>query len=204
MDIDATDPPTPRSSGRKRQPTWKAQAQVPVFEENGTEERNRTPTRRNSSIQIQIPSTHLPLLPIRPWPALLQPHRPHISQDREDEMSENTAPSTSTTAAGDVPGQPYYEKTRRHLQELLRKKALIANNLANLEDQIYKKETEYLEETPSGNIITGFENYTKGTSTGLGGRKRGNVVEGNRVFSKSSVGFGIGGVSALLPIASAS
>lgn len=112
-------------------------------------------------------------------------------------MAENVPPSSSATANGDVPGQPYYEKTRRHLQELLRKKALISNNLANLEEQIYKKETEYLEETPSGNIITGFENYTKGTNTGLGGRKRGNVVDGNRVFSRSSVSFGGNGVRIL-------
>jgi hypothetical protein len=109
-------------------------------------------------------------------------------------MSENVPPA-GAPANGDVPGQPYYEKTRRHLQELLRKKALISNNLTNLEDQIYKKETEYLEETPSGNIITGFENYTKGTSTGIGGgRKRGNVVDGNRVFSKSSISYNINAV----------
>jgi hypothetical protein len=110
-------------------------------------------------------------------------------------MSENVPPPSSTTVSGtngDVPGQPYYEKTRRHLQELIRKKALISNNLANLEEQIYKKETEYLEETPAGNIITGFEGYTKGTNTGLGGRKRGNAVEGNRVFSRSG-GVGVFG-----------
>ncbi|KAG0651191.1 Chromatin modification-related [Hyphodiscus hymeniophilus] len=113
-------------------------------------------------------------------------------------MSENAPPSVVPTA-GDVPGQPYYEKTRRHLQELLRKKNILTNNLANLEDQIYKKETEYLEETPSGNIITGFENYTKGTSGIGGGRKRGNVVDGNRVFSKSSISFNANAVSASFP-----
>lgn len=97
-----------------------------------------------------------------------------------------------------MPGQPYYEKTRKHLKDLLNKKTAIANSLANLEDQIYKKETEYLEETPSGNIITGFENYTKGTSTAIGGgRKRGNVVDGNRVFSNSSISYNPNAVSTL-------
>jgi hypothetical protein len=113
-------------------------------------------------------------------------------------MAENIPPSTNpphnSTNAADVPGQPYYEKTRRHLQELLRKKNLLTNSLAILEDQIYKKETEYLEETSQGNIIIGFENYTKGTGGGIGGgggRKRGmGILEGNRVFSRSSVGFG--------------
>lgn len=113
-------------------------------------------------------------------------------------MSENVPPA-GASANGDVPGQPYYEKTRKHLKELLHKKAMIANSLANLEDQIYKKETEYLEETPSGNIITGFENYTKGTSTGVGGgRKRGNAVDGNRVFSKSSISYNVNAVSTSL------
>lgn len=111
-------------------------------------------------------------------------------------MAENVPPA-GASSSGDVPGQPYYEKTRKHLVELLRRKAMLTNSLANLEDQIYKKETEYLEETPSGNIITGFENYTKGTSSGVGGgRKRGNAVDGNRVFSKSSISYNANAVSA--------
>jgi chromatin modification-related protein EAF6 len=96
-------------------------------------------------------------------------------------MSEN-APPTGAATNRDVPGQPYYEKTRQHLKELLHKRRMLARSLELQEEQIYKKETEYLEETPSGN--------TKGTSSAVGGaRKRGNAVDGNRVFSKSSISY---------------
>ena len=56
-----------------------------------------------------------------------------------------------------------------------------------MDEAIYKKEGEYLEDTPYGNVLTGFENYVKGvTSTAVGRRKQG-VSENDRVFSRSSV-----------------
>ncbi|TAQ86530.1 hypothetical protein B7494_g5154 [Chlorociboria aeruginascens] len=79
-------------------------------------------------------------------------------------MAENTAPATNGTN-GDVPGQPFYEKARVHLTKLLEKKRVLERTLAQQEDLIYKRETDYLEETPTGNIIIGFENYTKGGSS---------------------------------------
>ncbi|KAI9720393.1 MAG: hypothetical protein M1812_002899 [Candelaria pacifica] len=69
------------------------------------------------------------------------------------------------------------------------------------DDQIYRMETTYLEETGAGNIIKGFDNYVKGSSTtgtgagatsGAGGaasRRKGQVLEQDRVFSKSSASF---------------
>lgn len=57
-----------------------------------------------------------------------------------------------------------------------------------MDDTIYKKEGEYLEDTPHGNILTGFENYIKGvTSNAVTGRRKQGVSENDRVFSKSSV-----------------
>lgn len=108
-------------------------------------------------------------------------------------MAENTAPSTAGAApGGDVPGQPFYERTRQHLKELLNKKRLLERALQVTEDTIYKNETEYLEDTPAGNIIVGFESYTKGVggSAPGGGRRRAQVVDTNRVFSKSSLTYG--------------
>ncbi|KAH8657606.1 histone acetyltransferase subunit NuA4-domain-containing protein [Tricladium varicosporioides] len=111
-------------------------------------------------------------------------------------MAENQPPPSApgATPNGDVPGQPFYERTRSHLKDLLGRKRILERNLQLTEETIYKKETEYLEETPAGNIITGFEQYTKGNAGTIAGgaRRRAQVVEGNRVFSRSSISFGPG------------
>ena len=86
---------------------------------------------------------------------------------------------------------------------------------ADIEEQLYQVEQKYLEETTAGNIIKGFDNYIKGamgtsSSSGLGGvgsgsggitpggggsylgsstRRRGQVVDSDRVFSRSSASF---------------
>jgi hypothetical protein len=110
-------------------------------------------------------------------------------------MTENQPPATTGAPNGDIPGQPFYDKSRAHLKDLIRRKQALERNLANQEESIYKKETDYLEDTPHGNIITGFENYTKGGGA-QAGQRRGmqRAVESNRVFSRSSVSFGPGGV----------
>ncbi|KAL4953012.1 histone acetyltransferase subunit NuA4-domain-containing protein, partial [Aspergillus filifer] len=102
-------------------------------------------------------------------------------------------------------GLPYYEKLRRELRDTLQKKRLMDKSMAQLEDQIYRFEQSYLEETTAGNIIKGFDNYIKGSSTGssvgaggiisAGGgggtssRRKAAVTDGDRVFSRSSASF---------------
>lgn len=119
-------------------------------------------------------------------------------------MAENQAPTATAQPpngnGADVPGQPFYDRTKQHLKDLLRRKQALERNLLATEEMIYKNETEYLEDTPAGNIIVGFEGYTKGSSGAAagGGRRKGNVVEGNRVFSRCSVTFGPPGVSSFL------
>jgi chromatin modification-related protein EAF6 len=65
-----------------------------------------------------------------------------------------------------------------------------------MDDAIYKKETEYLEDTPYGNILIGFDNYIKGSSSAApgGGRRKAGVDDSNRVFSRSSVRYNDGTV----------
>jgi len=67
---------------------------------------------------------------------------------------------------------------------------------AAMDEAIYKKEGEYLENTPHGNILTGFDNYIKGvTSSGAGGRRKQGVGEADRVFSRSSIRLAGGDVA---------
>ncbi|KAF2013312.1 NuA4-domain-containing protein [Aaosphaeria arxii CBS 175.79] len=91
---------------------------------------------------------------------------------------------------------PYYERLRRDLREALQKKRLIDNNLAQLEENILRNESSYLEETTAGNIIKGFDNYIKGASTtttaggaGTATRRKGTISDADRIFSRSSTSF---------------
>lgn len=65
-----------------------------------------------------------------------------------------------------------------------------------LEDTILRTETQYLEETTAGNIIKGFDNYIKGaasstTTSGAGTatRRKAQVSDVDRIFSRSSSNF---------------
>ncbi|KAL9128247.1 MAG: hypothetical protein Q9217_003037 [Psora testacea] len=114
-------------------------------------------------------------------------------------MAENVPPKASADADA-TRGLPYYEKLRKDLRETLQKKSLLDKNIASLEDQIYRHESTYLEETTAGNIIKGFDNYIKSTSTapsnpsnpsnqGTSTRRKGAIIDADRVFSRSSASF---------------
>ncbi|EMC95057.1 hypothetical protein BAUCODRAFT_25178 [Baudoinia panamericana UAMH 10762] len=111
-------------------------------------------------------------------------------------MAENVPPGSSATAAAtsDQPGRPYYESLRATLRQTLEKKRKLDESLAGIEDQIFKAEGAYLEETAnSGNIVRGFDGWVKGVQVGGGrgadDRRRGRVREEDRVFSRSSVSW---------------
>ncbi|KAI9874995.1 MAG: hypothetical protein M1830_009042, partial [Pleopsidium flavum] len=123
-------------------------------------------------------------------------------------MAENAPPTNTASNADSTRGMPYYDKLRRDLRETLQKKRLLDKSMATLEDSIYRFEASYLEETTAGNIIKGFDNYIKGSSgtitstlssstggggggggTGTAGRRKGVVMEQDRVFSNSSATF---------------
>ncbi|KAI0553620.1 NuA4-domain-containing protein [Xylaria curta] len=104
-------------------------------------------------------------------------------------MSENVQPATGSSAGtnGDQPGLAHYEKQRQYLKELLQNRKLIERQLVAQEQSILQKETEYLESTPYGNIITGFDGYIKGSTNATAQRKRTGLTDQNRIFSRSSI-----------------
>ncbi|KAF2754169.1 NuA4-domain-containing protein [Pseudovirgaria hyperparasitica] len=111
-------------------------------------------------------------------------------------MSENAPPTQATATNTEAQrGMPYYEQLTRELKKLLSTKRALDQERASLDEHIYKLETAYLEETTAGNIIKGFDNYIKGTTSstattaGTSSRRRGGINDADRIFSRSSTNF---------------
>ncbi|CCU78984.1 unnamed protein product [Blumeria hordei] len=106
-------------------------------------------------------------------------------------MTDKAVTLASTTTSNPSIVSAIYEETRSQLRDLLKRRRELEVALAAQETLIAKKEHEYLEETPSGNVITGFDNYTKGNI--VAGRRRGRDEEERerrwRVFSRSSISW---------------
>lgn len=107
--------------------------------------------------------------------------------------AENVAPNA---ANGDQPGRPYYESLRNTLRGTLVKKRQLDEQLAAIEDNIYKLEGNYLEDTSNaGNIVRGFDNWVKGVVVGGDKRTaderrtRTKVRDDDRIFSRSSMSW---------------
>lgn len=179
-------------------------------EQSGQSSSPQTPQRHPlSSTSEHLPEAGNP--PQRP-PQITQQQEPLRSQSPEHNspspsttstsMAENVPPAGGASGSnGDVPGQPFYDKARHHLKDLIERQKKLTNKLGTLEDAIYKEETDYLEGTPSGNIIKGFENYTKGTgSSAPGQRRRVPVNNEDRLFSRSSVTYNLNAVSFVLSL----
>lgn len=108
-------------------------------------------------------------------------------------MADN-APASATVT--DQPGRPYYESLRNTLKSTLAKKRQLDEQLQALEDNIYKMESSYLEETNgAGNIVRGFDGWVKGVVVGgdkksVDDRKaRVRVRDEDRIFSRSSMSW---------------
>ncbi|EEY18757.1 conserved hypothetical protein [Verticillium alfalfae VaMs.102] len=75
-------------------------------------------------------------------------------------MAENVAPTTGI--AGATPSLQMYKQEQVKLKAMLEQRNQVARRLAAIESDIETKEAAYLDSTPHGNIIAGFDNYIKG------------------------------------------
>ncbi|KAI1383232.1 NuA4-domain-containing protein [Hypoxylon trugodes] len=79
-----------------------------------------------------------------------------------------------------------YNRQRQTLKELLAKRKQQERQLAQLEHNIADLEQKYLGNTRFGNIVKGFDNYIKGTSSAAQ-RKQGELKEEDYIWSRSSI-----------------
>jgi chromatin modification-related protein EAF6 len=111
-------------------------------------------------------------------------------------MADKAAPAQAPAAASE--GRPAhvspadyssYQKERQALRTATSQQQRLRSQLVNIDAEIARLENEYLESTPMGNIISGFDNYTKGTSSAAAQRRRTGHIDQNRVFSRSSISY---------------
>ncbi|KAI8965947.1 NuA4-domain-containing protein [Daldinia sp. FL1419] len=104
-------------------------------------------------------------------------------------MTENVQPGASGAANGDrQAGLSEYTKQRQNLKELLGKRKQQERQLAQLEQSIVDLEAKYLSNTRFGNIVKGFDNYIKGTSSAAQ-RKQGELKDEDYIWSRSSISY---------------
>ncbi|CAM1507067.1 Fc.00g067080.m01.CDS01 [Cosmosporella sp. VM-42] len=95
----------------------------------------------------------------------------------------------ASSATEPQPTVAEYKKAQARVRDLVEKRKTLEKRLAQVEEGIAQKEITYLDSTPSGNIITGFDNYMKGQSGAAAQRRKVGPMEQNRVFSRSSISY---------------
>ncbi|SPO04219.1 uncharacterized protein DNG_06902 [Cephalotrichum gorgonifer] len=102
--------------------------------------------------------------------------------------NKKTPGAAAPSPTGPPPTIQEYKKEQARLREMINTQKQLAQRLAQLEESIAQKETAYLESTPTGNIIIGYDGYIKGTGPAAN-KKKAPTPEQNRVFSRSSTSY---------------
>lgn len=80
-----------------------------------------------------------------------------------------------------------YNQLKSQLTREILKKQELTNKLTQLEDKIYERENDYFNESTYGNIVKGFENFSKNTLNN--NKKRIVYTEDDHIFSLSSTQY---------------
>lgn len=116
------------------------------------------------------------------------------SRDKEAASAKGSprGKAASAGAAGaspDVPSIDKYTEVKNQLTEQILKKQELTAKLTALEDSIYEKETDYFNESTYGNIVKGFENFSKTSGGGGSNKRRYQYTDDDHIFSLSSVNY---------------
>lgn len=83
--------------------------------------------------------------------------------------------------------QANYEKLKNDLVNLIIQKNKLSNKLSSLENSIYEKEYSYFSDSTLGNIVKGFDAFSKTSSNSL--KKRIPFTDQDHIFSLSSYNY---------------
>ncbi|ODV80969.1 NuA4-domain-containing protein [Suhomyces tanzawaensis NRRL Y-17324] len=96
---------------------------------------------------------------------------------------------SSNGGLAELPSIDNYTKVKNQLTQQILKKQELSSKLTQLEDSIYEKESDYFNESAYGNIVKGFENFSKTSGGGSSNKKRFQYSAEDHIFSLSSVNY---------------
>lgn len=83
--------------------------------------------------------------------------------------------------------QDEYNELKSQLTKEILKKQELNNRLNKLEDLIYERENDYFDESLYGNIVKGFENFSKNTN--ISNKRKISYTDDDHIFSLSSSNY---------------
>ncbi len=81
-----------------------------------------------------------------------------------------------------------YTNLCKELKSLIQQKRGLDKKLASIEEEIFQRETIYLEDSLNGNMVKGFDNYTRSSANNTM-KRRNNLSNEDRIFSLSSATY---------------
>ncbi|VEU20248.1 DEKNAAC101135 [Brettanomyces naardenensis] len=103
------------------------------------------------------------------------------------EAKNGTSTEGQSAAAAGSSKKAEYDALKKKLKESIAKRNNLDDELTKIEENIFSKETQYLADgTTHGNIIKGFENFSKTNSSSSTRVKKIQFTDEDRIFSLSS------------------